>query len=445
MTHKMENKPRIAGFTEVAGGDRVANTPRAPASEAGKTSAQSGCSTCHIRVLHLARSFPNSVFPRLGLWTERLVRSTLDCCAARVVAPVPYFPPLPGPPEFTQFRRVESQRETEGFAVFHPRFFVGPGYSLRRFESATYSWAISGLVEKLRQDFPFDLIHAHFTYPDGVVAARLAQRYEVPLIITEQAPWLDWMKDSRNILRKSLWAIRQSTFVVAVSTSARDSIQHYSGLLEKLRVIPNAVDDSIFTLPKGESETRPNRILFAGIMRFVKGVDVLLRALRRLADQGRILELVVVGESFYSRYRRDETLLRQMVRDLELEKQVRFLGPKPPSEVAEQMREAALLVLPSRAESFGLVLAEALACGTPVVATRCGGPEDFVNDEVGVLVPPEDPEALARGIERVLDRRTEYKPDQLRNYALEKFSMQTVGRRYTQLYWQAVQQSRGGI
>lgn len=394
-----------------------------------------------IRVLHLARSFPNSVLPRLGLWTERLIRSTLYRCDVKVVSPVPYFPPLPGFAAYTRFRRIERQRAQGGLAIFHPRFVVGPGYLLRRFESETYYWGVHGVAERLQQQTGFHLIHAHFTYPDGVVAVRLGQRYRLPVIITEQAPWLSSMRDSPSILERSTWAVQKSAFSVALSRSARDSIERFTGPLENLRVIPNAIDDSVFTPPTHGKPAKSSQILFAGIIRFVKGVDVLLRALRLLADRGRTLDLLIAGESFYATYRRDEVEVQQMVRDLQLEKHVHFVGPKSPSEVADLMRESALLVLPSRAESFGLVLAEALACGTPVVATRCGGPEDIVDTRVGVLVPPEDPEALARGIEYVLSRRADYDPDTLHNHARERFSMKTVGGLYLALYESALQQS----
>ena len=98
------------------------------------------------------------------------------------------------------------------------------------------------------------------------------------------------------------------------------------------------------------------------------------------------------------------------------------------------MQESALLVLPSRAESLGMVLVEALACGTPVVATRCGGPADIVTDEVGELVPTEDPEALADGISRVLARRGSFDPARLRQHAIDRFGHESVVARIAGVY-----------
>jgi glycosyltransferase involved in cell wall biosynthesis len=89
-----------------------------------------------------------------------------------------------------------------------------------------------------------------------------------------------------------------------------------------------------------------------------------------------------------------------------------------------------------------MVLVEALACGTPVVSTGCGGPEDIVNDRVGVLVPPENPQALARGIEHVLDHQADYDKALLLAHALENFGLESVGRRLEKVYRDVVGSSR---
>src|SRR5262249_45038271 len=117
---------------------------------------------------------------------------------------------------------------------------------------------------------------------------------------------------------------------------------------------------------------------------------------------------------------------------------VEFAGKKLPNEVAALMQESALLVLPSRIESFGMVLVEALACGTPVVSTRCGGPEEIVTEEVGALAAPDNPEALAEAIDVVLSRAGNYSPGRLRGYALSNFGIESVGSRLARIYKDAI-------
>ncbi|MGH9685852.1 MAG: glycosyltransferase [Candidatus Acidiferrales bacterium] len=398
-----------------------------------------------LKVLVLSKNYPNPVLEVMGLWAEAMVRSSQKFCEPKVISPVQYCPPVPGLPEYyTRLRTIPRKRWLNGIEVFHPRFITGPGYSLYSIESAAYYMAVRSLVQRLRQEFPFDLIHAHFTYPDGVVAVRLAKRFRVPVIITEQNPWGPWMDQNAIVRRQSVWAARECTFQTALSTAARDSIARLAGESEKLRVIPNVVDESVFTLPSNERRSNPNQIVFVGAIRPVKGVDVLLRSLRLLADSGRDVRLVIIGESFFKAYQNEYTRLQQMAKDLGLNDRVQFVGKRQPPELARIIPESALLVLPSRAESFGTVLVEALACGTPVVATRCGGPEDIVADGMGVLVPPEDPRALARGIAEVLDHRTAYDPHRLRAYAVEKFGLDSVGQRLARLYQEALDRSPYG-
>jgi glycosyltransferase involved in cell wall biosynthesis len=319
---------------------------------------------------------------------------------------------------------------------------VGLGYSLHNFESATYHLAVRRLVGRLRRRFPFDLVHAHFAYPDGVVAARIARRYGVPLVITEQVPWRPWMDDYPLVRRQGLQAVRESAFLIAISRSVRDSITHFTGNLPNLRIIPDGVDGSIFQSAPAGVRVLPNQVLFVGVARPLKGVDILLRAMRLLVNRGSPAKLLLVGGSFYQAYRREYERLQRLAQELDLTSYVNFAGEKPLPELVRHMQESAVLVLPSRAESFGAVLVEALACGTPVVATRCGGPEDIVTDDVGILVPPENPEALAAAIQRVLSQRNRYDPARLRAYALERFSWDRIAQQTVQLYHQAVVQQR---
>ena len=392
-----------------------------------------------LKVLVLSRSYPNNVTELLGLWVQGQVRHSARFCHPKVVAPVPYCPPFPGLPEnYSRFRRVARRGWDDGIEVLHPRFLVGPGYSTHNLEWMLYYAGIRKSVDRLREHFVFDLIHAHFTYPDGVVAAHLGRRYGVPVIITEQNPWGPWMDQYPGVRRRAIWAARQSASVIAISQSVRKTIERFAGALQNLVVIPDGVEGSIFTPSSNGHGRIPNRLLFVGAVRPVKGVDVLLKAVRLLADKGRKADVVLVGEAYYGPYRQEEMRLQRMVAELNLEDRVRFAGKQPLPELVRYIQECATLVLPSRAESFGMVLVEALACGTPVVATRCGGPEEIVNDQVGVLVPPEDPEALARGIEHVLEHGADYDPARLRAHALENFGLDSVGRRLKDLYQTAL-------
>ena len=391
------------------------------------------------RVLVLSRSYPNNVMELLGLWVQAQVRHLARTHEIKVVSPVPYCPPLPGLPEnYARFRRVLKSRLDGTIEVFHPRMLVGPGYSTHSIEWRLYLASVSPLVKRIQQRFPVDLIHAHFTYPDGAVAVELGRRYGVPVVITEQNPWGSWLNKYPSVRQKSIWTAEHSTRHIAISQAVRRTIEEFAGTLNHLVVIPDGVNQDEFTLGPPGQERDPNQILFVGAIRPVKGVDVLIQAMQRLIARRPEIRLVLIGEAFFGPYRQEELRLKRMAVELGLGDRIQFSGKQPLDELVRQMQRSAALVLSSRAESLGMVLVEALACGTPVVATRCGGPEDIVNEQVGVLVEPEDPEALATGIERVLDNGGRYHPQSLRSFVLERFGLESVGARLASVYQEAL-------
>jgi glycosyltransferase involved in cell wall biosynthesis len=357
-------------------------------------------------------------------------------CEVRVVSPVPYCPPLLGASTYARFRRVPPYRFDNDLRVYHPVFLVGPGLWLHQWESLAYELGVRSLIRRLRREFAFDLIHAHFGYPDGVVAAALGRRYGVPVVVTEHALWSPWMDSSSAVRKRAVRAAEQFAFHIAVSQEGRRSIARFTGDSDRLRVIPVGVDGEVFTPALGANSTKDhNQILFVGRIHHTKGVDILLRAIQLLVARHPQLRLVLVGgDSCYRGWKMQEATMHELARSLGLGDRIKFVGEKSPSEVAEYMRNSGLLVLPSRRESFGAVLVEALACGIPVVATRCGGPEDIVTDEVGLLVETQNEQALASAIESVWSRVENFPAERLRQHALGRFSWDHVAKETLKLY-----------
>ncbi len=191
----------------------------------------------------------------------------------------------------------------------------------------------------------------------------------------------------------------------------------------------------MFRARRPEEPWDRSQILFVGAVRHVKGLDVLVRAMGLLAARDPDLRLTVLGEAFYGQWRRDELMVRQLTRDLGLEARVTFAGRAEPEDVAAAMRRSAVLVVPGRRESFSAVAIEALASGTPVVATRCGGPEEILTEELGRLVPLEDPAALADAIADVISRRGSFDRRRFALSAVRRFGLAaTEGSRMASLY-----------
>jgi len=392
-----------------------------------------------VRILYLSRNYPNNVNSLLGIWVEGLVREVARACEARVIAPVPYCPPLPESAEIAWFRKVARRHHVNGVEVRSPRFLTGPGMSLHGIEGTTYYWGVAREVDRLRREFPFDLIHAHFIYPDGVSAVRLGRRYGVPVVITDHATWKPWMDRYPRVRRQALEALAGCDVHISVSRWLQETVLAYAAPSEKFRVVPVGFDASIFDLPPPGAARKPAQILYVGRMHPTKGSDVLMHAMRSLIARRPEARLVMVGGSLgYRDFRLQEEKIRRLAHELGLDAHVEFVGMKAHAEVVRYIQESTVLVLPSRRESFGAVLVEALGCGVPVVATRCGGPQEIVTDAVGVLVPPENPEALAAGLEQTLDRHQQYDPQSLRSYAVRNFSWQVIAEKHLALYEQVL-------
>jgi glycosyltransferase involved in cell wall biosynthesis len=381
-----------------------------------------------MRVLVLSRSYPSDVLSTLGLWVEHPTRLLAERCDIRVLASSPWCPPLPaiGPlRQYQRFRRIPRRETRAGIPIERPRFLTGPGRSTYAFDALTQDIGSRRAVRRVRSEFPFDLVHAHMIYPEGAVARRLGERFGVPFIVTEHAPWTEEWFQSQRVQREALQAAGEAAALLPVSTSVRETMVAYGVEPSRARVIPVGVDSDRFVLGLPELR-RPEQILFVGWPNFVKGVDVLLNAFDLLRRGGSAARLLIAGGALYRNTRVQEQSLHALASSLGLDGAVTFLGRVSHEEVARLMAESSVLVLPSRAESFGAVLVEALACGTPVVATRCGGPEDIVSDEVGRLVPVGDAHALADALEDVLRSPERYDGAALRRYATEHFSWASV-------------------
>jgi teichuronic acid biosynthesis glycosyltransferase TuaC len=402
---------------------------------AGSDEPSEGEARRRLRVLVLARSYPNNVFPNLGLWTARLTERVAETQKVHVVSPVPYFPPLPDfgrLEEYTRFRRVDRRELRHGVDVVRPRFLVGPGSLLYRFEATAFAVAARAVARRIHEATPLDLVHAHFVYPDGAAGHVIARELGVPLVITEHAPWTGWL-ERPGVRGPALAAAHGAARLIAVSRYVRGSIAAYTGDADRVTVIPNGVDPLVYGISP-DAERNPRQILYVGLINYNKGIDILLESMRGVLDQIPDARLLLVGGSFYRNTRLQREALVRYANDLALGDRVSFLGPRPQAEVAALMAKSAVVVLPSRAESFSSVLIEALACGTPVVASRSGGPEDIVDEAVGALVPVEDRAALTRALVGVLTGARRYDPDVLRQYALSNFGWESVSARTLQVY-----------
>jgi glycosyltransferase involved in cell wall biosynthesis len=216
--------------------------------------------------------------------------------------------------------------------------------------------------------------------------------------------------------------------VLPVSHALQKAIEHY-GIRAHFQVIPNAVDTNLFCPPSSPRQGKNlKRLLFVGQLAPVKGVSYLLQALSSLGQKRNDWRLDLVGDGA------GRMEYERLAADLQLCDKVSFHGLKTKQEVAEFMRRADIYVLSSLCETFSAPAIEALATGTPILATDCGGPEEFVSKHVGLLVPPGKADALYQGLDYMLDNLHRYSCEQISQYARERFSLEIVGEKLHTIY-----------
>lgn len=271
-----------------------------------------------------------------------------------------------------------------------------------------------------------DLIAAQSVLWAGLGARHASRSLGVPYSITEvntnfgTGSVRGWQA---SISRR---AFADASCVVAISANLRERLLALGGA-GQVDLVPCAVDHTYWVPPPTPRGTTPFTFYAQALLTPRKGFDILIRAFACRFRGDTSVRLVIGGDGAIF------SSLAALVSRLGIHSQVRFLGALPRDGVRQAMWNANCLVLPSLAENFGVVLIEALCTGLPVISTRCGGPEDIITPDVGVLLPPGDERALADALVTVRNGRG-YDGDALRAYATRRFGYATVGAQLRDLY-----------
>ena len=276
------------------------------------------------------------------------------------------------------------------------------------------------------------VIHCHVSFPAGYIGMQLADKYKIPYLITEHMspfPFPSYMK-GKKILPKIKTPILKARTVISVSPYAAADIREKTGIQPV--IIPNLVDENLFT-PAKELPPSPFFTFFTlGRMTSQKGFPDLLYAIKILNNHN--VKFRIAGEG---QLKED---YKQLSKKLNISSQIEWLGKLSRKEAAKEFQKCQAFVLSSIHESMGVVYAEAIACGKPIIATRCGGPEFMVNTENGLLVDKNSPEQLAHAINTLINNYKKYNPDTIRKDFMEQFSSKVITERLYSLYEATVSQ-----
>jgi len=359
-----------------------------------------------LRVLTFTSLFPSEAMPRHGIFVEtRLKHLVRDCPVdARVVAPVPWFPFRH--PRFGRYARYAATPRRAvrpcGLEVRYPRYLMLPGVGMHFQPDSMARAASRDLAELISSGWQPDIIDAHYLYPDGVAAASLARSLGVPLVLTARGSDVNLIADLPGPRARILDACRHADAVIAVSSALRDRLVALGVEAGKVSVLRNGVDAELFR-PADGAEARARLGLPAdgpllasvGNLLPVKGQALAIEALQHLPA----CRLVVVGEGPL----RDA--LEQQARRLGVAERVLFRPSMPQHELRYLYAASDLLLLTSQREGWPNVVLEAMACGTPVVATDAGAVREMISDDrVGTVLRGREAAELAAAVNSRLER-----------------------------------------
>ncbi len=325
---------------------------------------------------------------------------------------------------FAPFSRYSFLKKNEGkitiYEVTVNKSF--PVITQLKYLSNTYRFIKDQILSKGK----IDIIHSHLSYPAGFLGTIIQIRKKIPNILTEHT-WIKKYFRSRIHKFCVLFALRNSSFIVSVSKALKDDITLYC--TRSIEVIPNVIEVEKFAVQRIKKSGVVNLGILGGMSNYRKGLDILLKSVSLLKELDYTLH--IGGDGIYL-----ETF-RQLSKELGVFEKCRFYGEVPPEAILSFYSALDIFVLASRDETFGVVVVEAMSCGLPVIATKCGGPQEIITKETGVLVDVDNPGQLAGAIIFVAENLKSYDPDKIKEYALSKFGRKTFTESITQLYNEA--------
>jgi len=359
-----------------------------------------------IRLLVLSTLYPSSVQPIKGVFVETRLRELLKTGAvtAEVIAPVPWFPfrgKVFG--RYGAFAATPRQEVRNGIKVRHPRYFLPPRVGMNIAPGMIARATISLVRRMLREGFAFDLIDAHYYYPDGVAAAMVAREFGKPFVVTARGTDLNYIPDFPRPRCRILETAAAAGASIGVSRALMDRLAALGAAPEKLHVLRNGVDLQRFE-PLAQMQARKRLgmpenarlLLYVGHMIERKGQHIAVQALPLLPVD---VQLAFVGDGS------ERERLERLARDQGVRDRVHFFGPVAQEELKWHYSAADALLLCSASEGWANVLLESMACGVPVIATDIAGTREVVSaPAAGVLMGERTPEALARSFGELFAR-----------------------------------------
>lgn len=320
-------------------------------------------------------------------------------------------------------------RYSDGLEIYEDYSLAIPSHSKMPF--AFKSWILSKKINKFLKKIikihgKPDIVHSHYLLMTSA-ASNVVPQYDIPWVCTEHWSQINSPNLSKKIIEKGKLAYAKVDKILGVSNQTVNSIREK--FAKDATVMYNMVDNRYFADDSNQGITDNFAFISIGEMSDNrKGFDILLKAFHKYLNLGNDGILYIIGHGIL------QNQYEALAKELGISKYVKFLPEMSQEELASYIDRSKVLVMSSRIETFGVVLIEAMAKGKPVIATKCGGPEDFITEEMGLLVPPEDADLLAEAMIRIKNEYDSYDQKRIKDLCYNNYSQESIAGRILDIY-----------
>jgi glycosyltransferase involved in cell wall biosynthesis len=394
-----------------------------------------------MKLLTFTTLFPNAERPNHGIFVETRLRHLVESgeVESLVVAPVPWFPFKNARLDpYAKFARVPQEEVRSGLKILHPRYPVIPKVGMTIAPYLLAAAAKPTIGRLIDEGYDFDVIDAHYFYPDGVAAVMLGKYFKKPVVVTARGSDITLIPRYRLPRKLIVWAARNAEETITVCQALKSEMKSLGIVGDRITPLRNGVDLQMFR-PLDRTQLREHMgldcftLLSVGNLVPLKGHDMIIGALPLLPD----VRLLIVGTG------QERRRLEEHAKILKVLDRVTFLGALPQAQLKDYYSAVDVLVLASKSEGWANVLLESMACGTPVVASNVWGtPEVVTSPDAGVLMK----ERSVKGLTEAVQSLRESYPDRAstRRYA-EQFSWDATTAGQIELFKRVAGRSRAKV
>lgn len=341
-----------------------------------------------------------------------------------------------------QFRRIGITTYEKDNVLYYNSFLLPSKimslFGGRKFAKKIMAYQLDKIYKLVVDRFGKpDIIYAHFFF-NTLMGSFLKRKYSIPLVGIEHAGRFRFDHLDPNTLKDAKAAYEQTDAIITVSESLRKGLYYH--FQKESFVIPN-ITANVFEKANITSLPQCDDLVFVSVGRLVKSkrFDLLIQSFGQINKSLKKWKLNIIGPG------EEKENLQQLINNSGLQDKIHLLGPKTKSEIADIFSKSHIFILASQLETFGVVYIEAMSMGLPVIATICGGPEDFVNQSNGLLVPIDDVKALTNAIKFLYENYSNYDRIRISTECRHKFSSTTIVRQLTEVFEGVIERNNSNL